>query len=410
MEVFRPPHGNLFKKYTSSHLETCLRNSINKLIHDLDDNYVLNVSETEYIEYLTLESQLFCPVLLLDEKYLEPRNVLVPTEFLPYSWFCSTPVEKKIYRLFIPFSGDSQLLDFRPSTFTLSCWSNMSFSNNSVYVDILDLEGNLSNLKRDVESYIGTLTIMLGYLAKDVERINRDINSWVTSSFRKRKDDIIASKKGLAEIGIPIKSGSVQPKTYSVPVVKRRIQQPKLSSAKVPGNLDPALSEIVYEDILSCIESIGHKMEQHPDLHRGMDEETLRAQFLTQLSATFESLSSVGEAFNNKGKTDIMVMKDNSILFVAECKIWKGPKVLLAAIDQLLSYLTWKDSKTALLLFNREISFSTILQSIPSIVESHPCFISRLAVNNSRFDYEFHLPDDHERKLRMSILVFDYKK
>lgn len=409
MEVFRPPHGNLFKKYDSSHLETCLRNSINKLIHDLDDDYVLNVSESEYIEYLTLESQLSCPELLLDEKFLEPRNVLVPVEYLPYSWFCSTPVERKIYRLFIPFSGDSQLFNFRPSTYTLSGWSNMSFSGQSVYVDILDLEGNLSNLKRDIESYIGTLTTMLGYLTKDVERINRDINSWVTSSFRNRKDAIIVSNKGLAEIGIPIKSGSVQSKTYSVPVVKRRIQQPKLSNAKVSGTLDPMMSMDIYEDILSCIESIGHKMEQHPDIHRGMDEETLRAQFLTQLSATFESLSSVGEAFNNKGKTDIMVMKDNAILFVAECKIWKGQKVLLSAIDQLLSYLTWKESKTALLLFNRGISFSTILQTIPSIVETHPCFVSIITVKNSRFDFEFHLPDDKDRKLRMSILVFDYK-
>lgn len=210
MEVFRPPHGNLFIKYDSSDLETCLRKSINKLIHDLDDDYVLNVSEPEYIEYLTLESQLSCPELLLDEKYLEPRNVLVPSEYLPRYWFCLTPVERKIYRLFIPFSGDSQLLNFRPSTFTLSGWSNMSFSSKFIYVDILDLEGNPANLKRDIESYIDTLTTMLGYLAKDVERINRNINSWVTSSFRDRKDAIIVSNKGLAEIGIPIKSASVQ--------------------------------------------------------------------------------------------------------------------------------------------------------------------------------------------------------
>jgi hypothetical protein len=28
-------------------------------------------------------------------------------------------------------------------------------------------------------------------------------------------------------------------------------------------------------------------------------------------------------------------------IFVAECKLWRGPKAHLEALDQLLSYLTW---------------------------------------------------------------------
>jgi hypothetical protein len=38
-------------------------------------------------------------------------------------------------------------------------------------------------------------------------------------------------------------------------------------------------------------------------------------------------------------------------LFIAECKRWAGIKGLVAALDQLLGYSTWHDSKLALVVF-----------------------------------------------------------
>jgi hypothetical protein len=42
-----------------------------------------------------------------------------------------------------------------------------------------------------------------------------------------------------------------------------------------------------------------------------------------------------GELFNGDGKTDILVRVDGRNVFIAECKIWNGPKNFNDAIDQL---------------------------------------------------------------------------
>ena len=56
--------------------------------------------------------------------------------------------------------------------------------------------------------------------------------------------------------------------------------------------------------------------------------------------------------------------KQGRNVFIAECKFWKGPKAFSEAIDQLLGYATWRDSKTAILVFNRGTETSTVLTGI----------------------------------------------
>jgi hypothetical protein len=60
------------------------------------------------------------------------------------------------------------------------------------------------------------------------------------------------------------------------------------------------------------------------------------------------------ETFNAAGKTDILIRVEDRNIFVAECKFWKGEKHFIPTIDQLLSYTSWRDTKTAIILFNRQ--------------------------------------------------------
>jgi len=96
-------------------------------------------------------------------------------------------------------------------------------------------------------------------------------------------------------------------------------------------------------------------MERHASIHKGKDEEALRDFLIMVLFPHFQSVT--GETFNKSGKTDILIRHEGHIVFVAECKFWSGIKELHKAIDQLLKYLTWRDSKTALICFveNKEL-------------------------------------------------------
>jgi hypothetical protein len=105
-------------------------------------------------------------------------------------------------------------------------------------------------------------------------------------------------------------------------------------------------------------------MERSPSAFSGLDEEALRTHFQIPLNGKFQGMAS-GETFNAASKTDILIKHEDRILFVAECKFWKGAQSLTDAISQLLSYMTWRETKAAILLFNQNKNFSSVLDQIP---------------------------------------------
>jgi hypothetical protein len=63
---------------------------------------------------------------------------------------------------------------------------------------------------------------------------------------------------------------------------------------------------------------------------------------------------------------------------VAECKIWDGPAVVTAAIGQLLSYLSWSDTRGALLLFIRNANVTDVIRKAIEAIEAQPCYVRTL--------------------------------
>ena len=113
-------------------------------------------------------------------------------------------------------------------------------------------------------------------------------------------------------------------------------------------------------------------------------------------------------------KTDIRIEGGGRAAFVAECKIWRGQKEFLAAVDQLASYLIWRDSKTALIILNKKIQkFSNVLKQIPSYCRGHSSFVSMSDVEfEGEWDVVFRHADDPERTFNCRIMLFNlfYKK
>lgn len=170
---------------------------------------------------------------------------------------------------------------------------------------------------------------------------------------------------------------------------------------------EPALSDAIYRDILDTLQQMAEVMERSPHAYADMDEETLRFQFLVPLNAKFEG-EARGEAFNYGGKTDILITSQGRNIFIGECKIWKGEKALSEAIDQVLGYLSWRDTKAAILLFNRNRSFSDVLAKIRPTMEKHPqCTSFDGQRGETEFTFTFARADDASRKLKLTVLAFD---
>jgi hypothetical protein len=139
-----------------------------------------------------------------------------------------------------------------------------------------------------------------------------------------------------------------------------------------------------------------------------MSEDGLRTHILVQLNGHYEG-QATGETFNADGKTDILIRVDGRNIFIAECKFWTGADGLHKAIDQLLGYTAWRDTKTAIVLFNRNRNTSAVLNQIPPTVKSHPHFKRDLPGFRHQSGFRFVLGQrgDPNRELILTVLVFD---
>jgi len=168
----------------------------------------------------------------------------------------------------------------------------------------------------------------------------------------------------------------------------------------------PILNDVIYQDILKLINDVGKEFERLPSTYSDKDEETLRDHILLMLEPNFEG-AATGETFNQSGKTDILLRHDGSNIFVAECKFWGGEKAYLSTIDQLLGYLTWRDSKTAVILFVRNKDFSSVLTTIDEVTPKHNNYLKKLEQSDETWtNWLLHIPGDRNRAVYIAVMAY----
>ena len=309
-------------------------------------------------------------------------------------------------KFYIPFSGDPSLFKCKPSTFTMSPPVG-TIEKNELVLTYNTTEHNAEQLKNGFNRDLSEIKRHLEWIEKDVSGFNSSVTDRAGQIVTQRRDRILANRGLAANLGFPMRERANSPKTYSVPNVKRKPEARPPSASSKPFQPEPALDIKEYEHILSVIDNMVLVMERSPHAFSGMGEEDIRQHFLVQLNGQYEG-QATGETFNYEGKTDILVRADGKNIFIAECKFWRGPKVFIETIDQILGYTSWRDTKTAILLFNRNKSLTTVLDQIPDLISSHPNF--KRLMNYSResgWRAIFSHPDDTNKELTLTIHAYD---
>ncbi len=154
-----------------------------------------------------------------------------------------------------------------------------------------------------------------------------------------------------------------------------------------------------YEHILTVISNMAQVMERSPQAFAKMDEETLRTQILVPLNGHYEG-QATGETFNYDGKTDILIRSEGRNIFIGECKFWKGAASFKDTIDQLLGYAAWRDTKTAIILFNRNKNTSAVVAQIPDLLKQHSNFKRELMGFKHESGYRLYFAPPRRQKSR----------
>ena len=307
----------------------------------------------------------------------------------------------------IPYTGEDWIFRYRTNPWSMD-FPRAEVKRGSLRISIsLPHDAEPQRFKEAYDRALRLIRECLDRAHTQVTAYNESVESLVIQAVSDRRNRLgkhagvadlldipLAAKDGVPSIA-PVRIELRQPPALPVP--------PKTGLAPEPGITDEA-----YERILHFIRHQGRTFERTPATYALHDEEGLRNIILAQLNGHFEG-AAMGEVFRGSGKTDICIETDSRAAFVGECKLWTGPASLTGALDQLLGYLTWRDSKASVIVFNtRNRDFSKLLPTIPDAIRRHGLFLRELPCEEpGEWRVLMRSEEDEGRRVTVHVFLFD---
>lgn len=375
--------------------------------------YLLNVNETEYIKHLVDRYSVENLQIYPDKVTVKAYEKEIPADWFPRSFHVRRggTYRKTVIKYFLPFEGDQALLYCYPNPRQM--WTrDIVVEDGCICFEIVDFRGNPEDIKQEAQGYINPITRQLEHVRKQVNAFNSSLDSRAKRAFDARKQQHLRKNDLVAQLGVPVRKKADTQKTFSVPApqIKNKIQIRKPVVQEAGFRPEPTLDESTYTSILRIIHDVGRQFERMPSTYAGKEEEHLRDHLLLFLEPNFEG-SATGETFNKSGKTDILLRYEGSNVFIAECKFWRGQKGFTKSINQLLGYLTWRDSKAAVILFVENKDFSAVLNQIEQVASEHPSYLGFSGKQDETwFSFRFHLEGDPNREVQTAVMLYHFPK
>jgi hypothetical protein len=410
-QLIKKSSGLLFSSHDLRQIIDSARASLRAEVDQFDQNRLLNTAPADLVRYLVERYSITPPALRREDWSATELETQVDVRYDSNRWIRDT--SRPVYipgqriEIEVPIEGDIELMYARSSTFSSSPPRAQVRGQVLTLAFEIPHDAAQRDIRQEAERILSEIEQHLQWIRNDLAGFNSSLQSVAETAITARRERILTNQGRVASLGIPLKRRDNAPKTFVTPEVRKKVV-PTLptatSAAFVP---EPALDMQMYEHILVVLQNMAHVMERSPSAFRSMGEEDLRQHFLVQLNGQFEG-SATGETFNVGGKTDILLRANGCNVFIAECKFWKGPKHYRETIDQLLSYTAWRDTKTAILVFNRGTTLSTVINGITTETERHANFKRLLEwKHETGLRCVLHHPSDTNRELTLTVLVFD---
>jgi hypothetical protein len=313
------------------------------------------------------------------------------------------PMQRYVFH--VPFAGNAAIFQMTPST-TSSSRPVAQVSGSELLVEFREVNPNADAMKREFDSTLGAIKQYLEWIQNDLASGIPSLSSSVTSAVQSRQNRLKQASSVAAKLGYPLRKRD-DAAQVAVPIKRKPIPLRRTNASTKQLQMEPSLENSAFEAILDVIASMSLLIERNPTTFARIPEEVLRDHFLLQLNGQFQGRAT-GETFNANGKTDILLRDGDRNVFIAECKYWTGPKSLTDAIDQLFGYLTWRDSKAAVLVFNRNKDFTRVIGEAEKTLKSHSQYGKPIATARStNFRARMIRPDDKEREIDLIVMLFE---
>ena len=402
----------LFSETSWFDVEQYVRKGLEDEVNAWDGNQLLNKPINDLCKSFIDKYRIEIPVLNRNEikKDYEDTQIDVSRNLLDTTDDQDTPVYVNGFRIEItvPFTGNPSAFWYQPTASTLNR-PRAHINHNKKHLLLVIIGTNLEEdvVLQEINSTLDKIDNYLTNLCEDAAKLNNELDSIARQCIKVRRSELKKNRKLFASLPFKLKERNDSLKTHEVPQERRTI---KLKPVQTSSQSYQSLDETDYEHILKVIENMTQVMEYSPDAFVKMCEEVLRWHFLVQLNGHYEG-QATGETFNYEGKTDILIRSEGKNIFIAECKYWNGPQKLTDAINQLLGYTSWHDTKVAVIIFNRNKDFTRVLDSIKSTTKEHPnCKRELDQRSETSFRFIFSHRDDPNREMILTVMAFDVPK
>ena len=397
----------LFSTYSLSDITARREQGIKSEIQNEKNDYIANVNQEEYLQYIQSKYEMHPPVLQKDKISCTQRECSI--EKFDQFFSKTVYVDGIQVRVTIPFVGEKDLILAQAST-----WSSgkpvASIYNNELIItfNITVYELETFNINDKIKNAVENIEKFLSYIDKDLNIFNSRIKQIAESEIKYKIEKYKKISSFAKTFNYELVQNENSSKTYTIPTVEKKVTFAKPKEKQyIP---EPILELNAYNDIIEICSNMATVMERSPKAFANMGEEDLRTHFLVQLNGQYQG-QATGETFNSNGKTDILIRNENQNVFIAECKFWKGKSGYLSTIDQLLGYVTYRDTKTAIFMFVKNKKFTEIFNQMKEVIEEHPNFVKFIESyvspkGSSAFRCEFKNQNDDEKHFYITIMAF----
>ncbi len=382
--------------------------NIEDTIDKLTDAQVLAASLDVLTQQIADANLIHVPVLDLTRVDRTFEDATVPEHRVPNpNWTdIHVGVPGRVHTLHVPYTGQQHMFYYMPPVPPrLTVVGETTDTEVMVYAAgaWFTAESITQQFMQDIE----TLEDALRRLRENCDRYNTALPTFIRSRLDRRHTIAERTRQTTDGIKFPLRQVANAPQTYRLPEKPKPIAPQPVQRAAEKSFV---LGEDDYQNILKICASMSLVMERSPSVFVNAGEEDIRIHYLVQLNGQYQG-QATGETFNHIGKTDILIRHENKNVFVAECKFWGGYKALVETADQLLGYTTWRDTRTALIIFNCNLDFTNVILEAQRAMKDHQHYKSGpTKESETRFRYIFSHPEDKQRDIIVTLMLFNMPK
>lgn len=391
-------------------LDNQLRTARNAVASMRRDQFLATSIDT-LVEHLVVEYSVTPLTLHEEQRFMDREEAQIDvTGRFDYFQAHSGPTIAKGFRFtfFYPFSGDANLWKLRPNTWSTGLPSAEVDARRSLLIIRIENTSSASpeQLKQSLDSQLSNIRNYIGWQAQMLSAFNEQLPRQIRESVENRRKELEQLDGFAAVFDIPLVKKPGMPDFKPIEMVKK-VSRPLPRVPATGVKPEPAINAEAFEEILRIIRHAGASFEGTPQTYAAIGEEGLRDNMLSHINVIFEG-KATGETFRKYGKTDIRIEEESRSAFVAECKLWGGQKLLGETLDQLLGYLTWRDCKAALVIFNKSVAgFSGTQEQVRPALIARPGYLRELSAPAGEWRFVFQSKEDPSREVTVHVFMFN---